>query len=465
MQRFILLPTLIFYLTLLTLAGGSSIGVNYGRVASNLPSAFKVVKLLKSSGIDRVKLYDADPAVLRALSGSGIKVTVNLPNEQLHAAAKKPSFALSWVERNVAVYHPRTQIEAIAVGNEVFADPHNRTASHLVRAMRNVHEALVKRGLHPFVKVSSPIALSALGSSYPSSSGSFRPELVEPVLKPMLDFLRETASYLMVNVYPFFAYESNADVIPLDYALFRANPGSVDPGSGLRYFNLFDAQVDAVFAALSALRYDDVRVVVSETGWPSKGDGHEVGASPRNAAAYNGNLARRILSGGTGSGTPLRPHANLTVYLFALFNEDRKAGPTSERNFGLFYPDMRKVYDVPFAAAGTEKGPSPAGTAPVAAAGGRARRGAWRTRARGRGGCRKGWITRAERGAWTAVRFRWVPRVTILTRLWLMRRSRSTGIIRRGGVRSGVATSMVRPTWSRSSLGMVPVNFPRETEI
>ena len=325
-------------------AESGSIGVNYGRIANNLPSAVKVVKLLKSHGLQRVKVYDTDPAVLRALSGSGIKVTVDLPNELLFAAAKRLSFANTWVEKNVAAYYPSTEIEAIAVGNEVFVDPHN-TTSFLVPAMKNIHQALVKHNLHSAIKVSSPIALSALQNSYPSSAGSFRPELVEPVFRPMLEFLRQTGSYLMVNAYPFFAYESNSDVISLDYALFRENPGVVDSGSGYRYFNLFDAQIDAVFAAMSALKYDDIKMVVTETGWPSKGDENEIGASVANAAAYNGNLIRRILSGG---GTPLRPKADLTVYLFALFNENKKNGPTSERNYGLFYPNEERVYDIPF---------------------------------------------------------------------------------------------------------------------
>ncbi|MFS7980158.1 putative glucan endo-1,3-beta-D-glucosidase [Helianthus anomalus] len=61
----------------------------------------------------------------------------------------------------------------------------------------------------------------------------------------MFDFLRETGSYLMVNAYPFFAYELNSDVISLDYALFRENPGVVDPNNSVRYFSLFDAQIDA----------------------------------------------------------------------------------------------------------------------------------------------------------------------------------------------------------------------------
>lgn len=329
-------------------SGASYIGVNYGRTANDLPSAVKVVELLKSQGLERVKVYDTDPAVLKALSGSGIKVTVDLPNELLFNAAKRPSFAYSWVERNIAAYYPSTEIEAIAVGNEVFVDAHNTTL-YLIHAMKNVHQALVKYNLHSAIKISSPIALSALQNSYPSSAGSFRPELVDTAIKPMLDFLRQTGSYLMINVYPFFAYEANSDVISLDYALFRDNPGVVDSGNGLRYFNLFDAQVDAVFAAMTALKYDDIKIVVTETGWPSKGDENEIGASPEHAAAYNGNLVRRILTGG---GSPLRPQADFTVYIFALFNENKKTGPTSERNYGLFYPNEDKVYDIPFTVEG-----------------------------------------------------------------------------------------------------------------
>ncbi|MCD7470417.1 hypothetical protein HAX54_010285 [Datura stramonium] len=340
----ICLLLLVFSLSLFSsITDGGSIGINYGRVANNLPSAVKVIALLKSQGVERVKVYDTDPAVLKALSGSDIKVTVNLPNELLYNAAKRQSFAYSWVERNVAAYYPSTQIESIAVGNEVFVDPHN-TTRFLVPAMKNIHQALVKYNFHDKIKVSSPVALSALQSSYPSSAGSFRSELIEPVIKPMLDFLRQTGSYLMVNCYPFFAYESNSDVISLDYALFRENPGVVDAGNGLRYFSLFDAQIDAVFAALSALKYDDIKMVVTETGWPSKGDNTEIGASVDNAASYNGNLVRRILTGG---GTPLRPKEDLTVFLFALFNENKKPGPTSERNFGLFYPNEQKVYNIP----------------------------------------------------------------------------------------------------------------------
>ncbi|KAF5461137.1 hypothetical protein F2P56_020956 [Juglans regia] len=258
---------LLLLLSISAFSDGGSIGINYGRVANNLPPPSKVVELLKSQGFNRVKLYDTDSEVLTALANSGISVTVALPNGLLSSTAADQSFADNWVQTNIYQFYPATKIEAICVGNEVFADPNNMT-KFLVPAMKNIHASLAKYSLDSAIKISSPVALTVLQSSYPSSSGSFKSELVEPVMKPMLDLLRQTGSYFMVNVYPFFAYTANSNDISLDYTLFKQNPGVVDSGNGLRYNSLFDAQVDAVFAALSALKYDDVKIVVTETGCP-----------------------------------------------------------------------------------------------------------------------------------------------------------------------------------------------------
>ncbi|XP_066324070.1 glucan endo-1,3-beta-glucosidase 2-like [Miscanthus floridulus] len=152
-------------------------GVNYSRMATNLPNLTAVVQLLKRQGIAQVKLYDADPIVLRALANTGIKVVVALPNEQFSTAASRVSYALLWVRRNVVAYYPATNITA---------------------------------------------------------------------------------------------------------------------------------QLNAVFSMVSKLRnYNGVHVVVSETGWPSMGDANKASASAANAVVYNGNLARRVLSGN--AGTPRRP--------------------------------------------------------------------------------------------------------------------------------------------------------------
>ncbi|KAF0887757.1 hypothetical protein E2562_003990 [Oryza meyeriana var. granulata] len=46
----------------------AAVGVNWGTVSS------VVVDLLRTNQIGKVKLFDADPAVLRALAGNGIQV-------------------------------------------------------------------------------------------------------------------------------------------------------------------------------------------------------------------------------------------------------------------------------------------------------------------------------------------------------------------------------------------------------
>ncbi|XP_062187742.1 glucan endo-1,3-beta-glucosidase 13-like [Phragmites australis] len=352
------------------------VGVNYGRVANDLPGPASVVQLLKQNGITMVRVYDTDPKVLTALANTGIKVMVMLPNNNLTAAAANPSYALQWARSNVAAYYPATQIHAVAVGNEVF---HRRPdlTPQLVPAMTNVQAALAKLGLDAAVKVSTPIAFTALKDTFPPSSGRFREDIAQSVMKPMLDFLQRTHSYLSINPYPFFAYADQPDKISLDYALGNSNPGVRDNNTGLVYYSLLDAMLDATYFAMDKLGQTgslNVRqsigshshkLYVTETGWASggkpklgktphsggrrleAGDGSQA-ASVANAQAYNNNVINRVLSGKTG--TPHRPHADMDVYIFALFNENQKGeGPDdSEKNFGLFYPNETKVYEFDF---------------------------------------------------------------------------------------------------------------------
>ncbi|CAN4107266.1 unnamed protein product [Withania somnifera] len=98
-----------------------------------------------------------------------------------------------------------------------------------------------------------------------------------------------------------------------------------------------------VHSAIKAMGHADIPVKISETGWPSNGDPNEFGATPENAALYNGNLFQRIQQK---QGTPAKPSEPIDVYVFALFNENLKPGPASERNYGLYYPDGTPVYDI-----------------------------------------------------------------------------------------------------------------------
>ncbi|KAG2645902.1 glucan endo-1,3-beta-glucosidase 13-like [Panicum virgatum] len=367
LARFLLVTVLAATLAT-NVAGAGEVGVNYGRVANDLPDPASVVQLLKQNGITMVRIYDANPKVLASLANTGIRVMVMLPNEEVAAAAADPAYALRWARASVTAYRPATQIHAVAVGNEVF-DSRPDLNSDLVPAMANVQAALAQLGLADVVKVTTPVAFSAVTDSFPPSSGRFRDDIAQPVMKPMLQFLQRTGSYLTVNIYPFLAYADHPDQISLDYALgntspsARENNGVRDDDTGLVYYSLLDAQLDATYYAMEDMGFPSLRASVGETGHPSSGgrrhggrgrrhlmaagDGDDV-ATVANAHAYVNNVINRVLSGRTS--TPHRPGADMDVYIFALFNENQKGAGADdiEQHFGLFYPNMHKVYDFDF---------------------------------------------------------------------------------------------------------------------
>ncbi|KAG0488155.1 hypothetical protein HPP92_006966 [Vanilla planifolia] len=209
----------------------------------------------------------------------------------------------------------------------------------------------IQRSLESFsisgIKVSTPHAMSILQSSFPPSSGRFRSDIAGPIIRPMLDFLRRTSSIYFVDVYPYFGWSQNPSSISLDYALFQANSTLYyqDPGSGFTYTNLLDQMIDAVAFAMEAEGFANVKIGVAETGWPNAGDLDEIGANLHNAAVYNRNLAQRVADQ-RGLRTPARPDTVIPVFIFALFNENLKPGPGTERHWGLLYPNGTAVYEI-----------------------------------------------------------------------------------------------------------------------
>lgn len=320
---------------------GSTVGINYGQIADNLPPPAKVAELLKALKVTKVKLYDWNPAILKAFANSDVELVVGIGNGFV-AGLMDTQAALSWVTQNIQPYLSSTKVTGFSVGNEVYTGDDAALKANLVPAMRSIHTALVSLGLDSAIKISTAHSLSVLTSSYPPSAGAFDPAIMQ-LLREHLDFLAVTGAPFWINAYPFFAYKDNAGKISLDYALLKPNPGTDDPNTHLHYDNMLYAMVDAVYSALGAMGYGNLEVRISETGWPSKGDADELGASIQNAATYNRNLLQRLLKN---QGTPMKPNSALQAYIFALFNEDLKNGPTSERNYGLFKPDESMVYNI-----------------------------------------------------------------------------------------------------------------------
>lgn len=319
-------------------AAVNSIGVNYGTVGNNLPPPAQVAQFLKEkTTIDRVKLFDVNPDILRAFAGTGIFVAVTVPNGEIPNLVDI-RYARRWVGSNIKPFYPQTKINYILVGNEVLHWGPQNLIDNLVAAMRSLHSALIQSGIKG-VNVTTAHALSILESSDPPSLAKFRPGWDIGDLAPTLQFLRETRSPFMVNPYPYFGYSPEQ----ASFALFKPNRGIRDRYTKRTYTNMFDQLIDAVHISMKKLGYGDVDIAVGETGWASAGDSFEPKCTIPNAASYNGGLVKKY---NQGIGTPLLPGRKFETYIFALFNENLKSGAASERNFGLFQPDFTPVYDI-----------------------------------------------------------------------------------------------------------------------
>ncbi|XP_057502297.1 glucan endo-1,3-beta-glucosidase-like [Actinidia eriantha] len=316
---------------LLLFAGAVNIGVDYGRLGDNLPPPSDVISLYTKCGIEKLRFYDPNPEVLEALRGSNLRVSLGMRNEDIENIGTSQDAANEWVNTNVAPYVKSVNFEWITLGNEVIPGPY---ASYVPAAMNNIYNAIQSVGLSN-TKVTTVTAM-ILASSYPPSMGAFTDETVE-VMKEVTAFLQQTGAPIMVNVYPYFAYASDPADISLEYATFRAQKPIVD--GKFKYYSLFDAMVDAYYAALEQINAGNVSIIVSESGWPTAGNSPYTSVDI--AQTYNTNLINRV----TRQGTPRRPNQTVDAFIFAMFNENQKPDGV-EQNWGLFYPSMENVYQL-----------------------------------------------------------------------------------------------------------------------
>ncbi|XP_013704324.2 glucan endo-1,3-beta-glucosidase, acidic isoform-like [Brassica napus] len=181
------------------------------------------------------------------------------------------------------------------------------------------------------------IDMGATMDTYPPSHGRFRDDYIS-FFQPVIGFLVSKQSPLLLNSYPYFSYKDDMKDIPLEYALFKPTPPVID--GQYSYHNLFDAQLDAVYAALEKSGGGSLEVVVSESGWPTQGG---PGTSVENAMAYANNLIQHVKSG-----TPRKPGKAIETYIFAMFDENQKGPPELEKFWGMFLPSQQPKYDVNF---------------------------------------------------------------------------------------------------------------------
>ncbi|KAF9592323.1 hypothetical protein IFM89_014231 [Coptis chinensis] len=326
----------------------SSIGVNWGTSASHPLPPDKVVELLKSNGINKVKLFDADPIVLESLSGSGISVIVGIPNSLLRSLSSSKKVSDSWVHDNLTRYFSNggrtVRIEYIAVGDEPFLQSYGKQFQpFLVGALTNIQIALTKAKLDKKVKVVVPCNSDAfLSESGLPSKGHFRPDL-NKTMNQLLTFLSKHQSPFFINIYPFLSIHQNKNT-SLDFALFKPTAHSLND-SHRTYKNSFDLSFDTLVTALSKVGFPDIEIVVGQIGWPTDG---ALNASSSIAQNFMKGLVDHLQSR---LGTPLRPRKPpLDMYIFSLLDENQRNITTGnfERHWGVFTFDGQAKYNIDF---------------------------------------------------------------------------------------------------------------------
>ncbi|XP_022847133.1 glucan endo-1,3-beta-glucosidase 9 [Olea europaea var. sylvestris] len=323
-----------------------AIGVNWGTASSHPLPPPKVVELLKSNKINKVKLFDADPLVLESLSGSNILVTVGIPNSMLRSLNSSLKAAESWVHDNLTRFvsggASRVQIEYIAAGDEPFLESYGvQFYPFVVGAAANIHRALVKANLANKVKVVVPCSYDVFRSeSGLPSKGHFRPDVNKTMIE-LLAFLSKHQSPFFVTISPFQSHNENKS-ISLDFALFRESAHPRNDSHKI-YRNSFQWSYDTIITALSKAGFPLIDIIIGQIGWPTDGAAN---ATSAHAEEFMKGLMDHLH---TRSGKNPSPQDRPTeTYIFSLLDEDRRsiALGNFERHWGVFTFDGQAKYQV-----------------------------------------------------------------------------------------------------------------------
>ncbi|KAJ7964033.1 Glucan endo-1,3-beta-glucosidase [Quillaja saponaria] len=325
----------------------STIGVTYSAAANTHLPPEHIATAINCLNITSLRLQDSDPNVIRAFTYTNISLFLTIPNSLVPTIASNRTNALRWLYVNVVPFYPRAKITIISVGNDIL-EVSPEFAELLVPAIRNVYLALGDLGIRK-ISVSTTFSfINVITTPFPPSAAKFQDSSGDNVILPLLQFLRETNSSFLMNVYPYNLFRLNSE-IPIGIALFKEHPFNFrdDLTTGVRYHNLFDMMIDAVISAMAVEGHEDIPIIVSETGWPSSSTSpYEVDANIAYAEMYLKALVGHLKSG---LGTPLRMEGVAETYIYELFDtESKQETKQTIRKWGILYPNMTRKYNINF---------------------------------------------------------------------------------------------------------------------
>ncbi|CAI9774873.1 unnamed protein product [Fraxinus pennsylvanica] len=359
------MPPFSLYTTLLLLCATActattTVGVTYNPSIPNIPPPEKVASTLQSLHIQAVHLLDPTPAAVRVFAYTNISLLLSVPNDLVPSFAVNRSAATLWLYSLVLPYHPRTRISLISVGSDVItaaasSDAASDPTTTLIPAMNNLHLSLRDLGIRSIPVSTTFSFINVMTTSFPPSFAEFQEPVNSLIITPLLQFLDETNSSFLINLFPYDVYRMNSE-IPVGYALFQENPFNFrdDTVTGVRYRNLFDMMVDAVIAAMAVLGKENIPVIVTETGWPNEAESEAIG---NYAEMYLKGLLMHLRSG---MGTPLKNEGVAEAYIYQLFDEidlknsSNKNGTSISRSgfgrqrWGIMHPNMTLKYRIAF---------------------------------------------------------------------------------------------------------------------
>ncbi|KAE8679367.1 hypothetical protein F3Y22_tig00111402pilonHSYRG01291 [Hibiscus syriacus] len=313
-----------------------SIGITYSTPSTTYsttvpPPPDKISSTISALKITSVRLPDPEPSLIEAFSSTNTSLFLSISNTLIPALASNSSVALGWLRLHVLPFYPRSKISLISVGNTVRNSTNVEDFSpFLLPAMRNLHRELRENGINK-IRISTTFAFfSTITTAFPPSSAVFKQSAGDLIIKPVLRFLEQTNSSFLINLYPYNIFHLNTE-IPIGFALFQDNPFNFrdDLVTGIRYFSLFSMMADAVLTAMKAMGYENIPVVVAETGWPSSGS--EAEANGVYAEEYLNGLVRHLKSG---AATPLKKNGVAGVYVYELMDH---YGGSNERGGEMGY--------------------------------------------------------------------------------------------------------------------------------
>ncbi|KAL2498696.1 O-Glycosyl hydrolase family 17 protein [Abeliophyllum distichum] len=315
-----------------------------------------VVDLFLQNGIPEVKVFSYSENVMKAFSGSGIGLTISIPNEVLHNI-NTTNGAREWVQKTITSFLLKNiDIKYVNIGAEPFS-PSFWSKTYLVAAdvLKMIQDALNEAGHGDKTKATIPHLIDILKpNNTKPSEAEFRDDIKDLMIQS-LQILKENNSPVMIDMFPIlFVNENNLDI---EFAFMDGKSSYfVVDDNGLNYTNAFDFMYDSVLWAMKKGGAPDLKLVVGEIGWPT--DGYP-NANLTNAERFYKSLLPRVTSN---RGTPLRPDVPIDVYIHSLCDENKmktKFG-AFQRHWGIYRNDGEPKFKIDLSGQGRDVYPTTA---------------------------------------------------------------------------------------------------------